>query len=458
MQMKISAKLVQNLKLSPQMLQRIELLSLSITDLEQAVLKELEENPVLEEHGDTLEDLSSLEAEEREAAEWTHYTSTQASPSSSKAFEKFDLSASENLSSHLMWQVNMSHFSKEEKEILYALVNELDDSGYFRENLQTLASENDFDFSETERLLKKLQEFDPPGVGARSLKECLLIQAKKMEAEDSSLHNRNLTSLIEDHLENIQSKNYEQISEDLCLELKDIKELEKSITLLSPDPGNPFNSQKTEYVVPDIYIYKKEDGSYQASLNEERLPQIKIADHYIKVLNRSDKGAEAKQYLSDKMKRALSFIQALNHRRKSILSLAQILIDEQTEFFEKGEDFLHPLRLREVSQKIGIHLSSVSRMTSSKYVHTPQGVFELKYFFGMSYLNKDGERKSSSAIMAMIRKIIKDEDSSDMISDSRIAQILFEKEGLRLSRRQVARLRGEAGFLSATERKKEQKD
>lgn len=455
MSFKFSQQLAQKLNINPQMIQSIGLMNLSVVELEQAIRKELEENPVLEEKGETLEDVSSLEESERERLEWTEYTATNINVPKNTSEDKYyerHTPMEESLRDHLLWQVNFSGFSESERKILYALINVINDDGYLTESVQSVASQHKFKEKEVQVLLEKLQELDPPGVGARNLTECLLIQAKHVD-EDT----HDLVYLLKNHLKGLQTKNYEKISTSMNLRVEEVKDIANIILSFDPTPGQKFSSHRTEYVVPDIYILKKEEGVYEAHLNEDSIPQIKIASHYVRVLDQlsSSQDENTKLYLMDKMKRALSFIRALNYRKSSILRVTQLISGEQVDFLEKGEMFLHPLLLREVSERLNLHLSTVSRVTSNKYVHTPQGVFELKYFFGISYLNKKGERKGAPAIKLMIKDIIDSETIP--LSDAKISQRLLDWDGIHLSRRQVARFREELGYLSALERESRKK-
>ena len=452
MSFKLNHQLVQKLNINPQMLQSIGLMNLSVMELEQAIQKELEENPVLEEKGETLEDVSSLEEAEKERLEWTEYTATNINVLKNTADDKYyerHTPVEESLRDHLLWQVNFSGFSELERKILYALINAVNEDGYLTENVQNIARQNQFSEQTVQTLLKQLQEFDPPGVGAKDLTECLLIQARHID-EDTN----DLVSLLKNHLTDLQTKNYKKISLAMNLRMEEVKDIVNIISSLNPHPGQKFASHRTEYVVPDIYILKKEESVYEVHLNEDSIPQIRIASHYIRFLDQLDKNqnAKTKRYLMDKMKRALSFIKALNHRKSSILRVTQLIAEEQVDFLEKGEMFLHPLFLREVSERLNLHVSTVSRVTSNKYVHTPQGLFELKYFFGISYLNKTGERKGAPAVRSMIKKIIASEKNP--LSDPKISQKLFDLDGIHLSRRQVARFREELGYLSVVEREK----
>ena len=453
MYLKINPQLSQKLKLSPQMIQSIGLLSLSVTELEEAVRKELEENPILEEKRDLLEEQSSLESDEAEnLMDWTQYntslTSIGVKESTQQNFER-NAPASETLKDHLIWQISLSSFSDQERKILLSIVHEINDDGYLQESVEQLAEQNQQDPKEVERLLYLLQEFDPSGVGARNLKECLIIQARRLE-EDT----KDFVRFIQDHLEDIQTKNYKRPAKMMGLELDEIKDMVKMISGMEPKPGRLFSTHQTQYVVPDIFITKKRDGSYTADVNEEGIPQIRIASHYTQFLNQEEslkgKSAQAQEFLIEKMKRALAFIRSMNQRRKTVLQLANMIAQEQKDFFDQGEKFLRPLLLKEMSERLGVHISTVSRLTSNKFVHTPQGVFELKHFFGISYLNKKGERLSTSAIQALIQKIVKEEKTP--LSDERIAQQLYDKEGVNLSRRQVTRLREEANIPSKRHR------
>ena len=453
MEFKIAPQLAQKLNLTPQMLQTIGLMSLNVVELEKVVQHELTENPVLEEKGETLEDLTPLEEQEKEFLEWTQYTATNIQSVSSKEEhpEKFyerHTPVTENLKDHLIEQINYSGFSAEEEKILYQLVNELDDNGYLTANPQELSKKWNVDLKLLKELIKDIHELDPPGVGARDTKECIYLQALRVP------ENEHMLKIIDFHWQYFSHHQYSKIAQAMNLPVEKIKEVAKRITMLSPDPGQSFNTEPTEYVVPDIRIQKKEDGTYEAVLNEDNIPQINISSQYSRFLNdmrKKSKDVEAQKYLIEKMKKALTFIRALNQRKQSLALIGDLIVSEQSLFFEKGVRFLHPLLLKEAAERLGVHISTVSRLTTNKYIHTPQGVFELKYFFGTSYLNKKGERLSVHLVRLLIKDIIQNE--KEILSDMSIAEFLKEKEGLELSRKQVARLREEVGLPNASARK-----
>ena len=457
MYLKMGQKLSQKMHLSPQMLQSLNLLSMPVTEMEQAIQAELEENPVLEEKGDTLTELSSVEKDElEERLNWTQYTSTSALSTSDdvknslQSYERHTPTV-ETLRDHILWQINVSHFDIEEKNILTCIADEINDEGYLKESCQNIAKNNNFKLKQVEDLLKELQQFDPPGVGARNLKECLMIQARHIEEDTTDMMN-----LIQQHLEDLKTKDYKKIALELNLDIAEVGHLADIVKSMEPIPGRMFSSQSTQYIVPDIYIFKKSDGLYDVSLNEEGIPQIKIASHYTQFLSRmmaNPKEAEAQKYLTEKMKRALGFIRALNQRKNMLMKIAESLAREQVEFFEKGEIFLYPFLQREMAEKTGVSISTISRVVTNKFVHTPQGVFELKYFFGIYYLDKDGKRIGTKAVRSMIKNIIDQEEPSKPLSDDKIAELLFQQKGIQLKRRQVTRFREELLFPSAKDRK-----
>lgn len=452
---KIDQRLSQKLKLSPQMIQSIGLLSLSITELGQAVRQELTENPVLEERGEVAESISPAEAGENEKLDWTEYTSSHlysqrdSTDIKNQSYERHT-PVEESLKDHLIWQIHFSDHTEEEKAILFLIIQEINDDGYLTETIENIARENKLDIKIVQTLLSYIQELDPSGVGARDLKESLLIQLKRAK-EDT----KDMVLLVNNHLEDLKNKDYKKIAQSLNLEQVEIKDMVDIISSMNPFPGQSFHSSNIQYITPDIYIYKTEDGNYETQVNEEGMPQIRIASHYAEFLSQMELDPHklvAKKYLVEKMKRALGFIRALNQRRKNILKLASVIAEEQKEFFEHGERFLRPLLLKEVSSKVGVHISTISRLTTNKFVHTPQGVFELKYFFGISYTDKEGNRLSADTIKTKIQKWI--EEEVEPLSDDKISKILFTSDGIRLSRRQVKRLREEIGIPNTIGRKK----
>ena len=453
----LKMKLSQKLSLSPQMMQMIHLLSLPAMELSEEVRRELEENPVLEEKSDTTEELSELEREESESREgledFTQITAAipashlkemveKAGGASSEKIQERQTPVEETLEDHLVWQIHFSHFKDEEKKILFLIAGEIGEDGYLKETIENLSKSHGLELKKVEHLLGKLQEFDPPGVGARNLKECLLIQARRI-GEDT----KDMVRLIENHLEDLKTKNYKTPAEALNLDIEEIKYMAEIIVSMEPFPGRLFHSAPIQYVTPDIYIQKKknQEGVYEAFLNEDNMPQIQITSYYTSFLSRmgaglSNQKKEARRYLSDKMKRALSFIRALNQRRDMMLKLGRIIAEEQAEFFEKGDRFLRPLLQKEVSIQTGVSGSTISRTVANKFVHTPRGMFELKYFFGTSYLDRSGRRLSVSRVQEMIQDIIK-KSSASPISNEKISRILYENYGIKLTRRQVIRLR-----------------
>lgn len=452
----MNQKLSQKLKLSPQMLQSIGLLSLSITELEQAVRQELTENPVLEERGETIEESSDLDESRIEKLDWTEYSSSAAASSKhdstdirNQSYER-STPSEETLKDHLIWQINFSDKTEEEKSILFLIIQEINDNGYLACNLEQIAEQGKVTLEKANQMLQYIHELDPSGVGARNVKESLLVQARRAN-EDT----KDMEALIQNHIEDLTKKDYKKIATSLKIEEVEVQHLADIIASMNPYPGQAFHSQSVQYVIPDIYIDKNEDGLYQARVNEDNMPQIRIASHYTQFLSEMAEAPHklvAKKYLIEKMKRALGFIRALNQRRQNILKLAQNITEAQVEFFDHGETKLRPLLLKEMAEKVGVHISTISRLTTNKFAHTPQGVFELKYFFGVSYMDKEGERLSADTVRSKIKKMIDEE--TEPLSDERLAQSLFEAEGIRLSRRQVKRFREESNILNTFGRKK----
>lgn len=451
MYLKISPQLSQKLSLSPQIIKSINLLSLSVTELEQVVHQELVENPILEERGNTLEDdTSTLSVSEIEQLEWTQYSHATKNLPEDESFDHIS-HEQETLREHLMWQIQMGDYSSSEKELLYLLVEEIDDTGYLRETIEDLCQKHKKPFKEMEQALFRIHEMDPVGVGARNLKECLLIQARHLQ-EDTN----DFVQLIENHLKDIQYKRYDQIASSMNLHKDEVMDMVEIIISMEPQPGNLFSNQQIEYVIPDIFVIKK-DNRYQAVMNEGRIPRLRIASRYIDFLNRMSSGKDQKtrDYLLQHMKKAIVFIKGLNQRRVNITKLADAIVEDQVEFFDQGENFLKPMLLKEMARKIDVHPSTVSRLINNKFMHTAQGTFKLKYFFGTMYEGQDGKKYSRQNIKEMVKDLVYKEHAP--LSDEKMAQIILSSTGVRLERRQVSRIRLELGFGNIMDRMKEKK-
>lgn len=475
MQLKTSLKLSQQLRMTPQLQQAIKLLQLSRLELETAVRKELDENPVLEEVQDATEDVSRLEAREatpeeggeasnaqdnsdprsQDEFEWENYVDTkykppQMGPGGTDEIMNYEnmISSETTLHDHLLWQMNLGGFSEEEENYLAILISYVDDDGYVKTPMNEIAQEESVDENELVEMLPFLQEFDPPGVGARDLKECLIIQAKHLE-EDT----HDLVRLVNHHLKDLEKKNYNGIAKAMEAPLEEIIELCKIIYSMDPKPGRSFMPQDTQFVTPDVYVYKVGE-EYMVSLNEDGLPRLRISNLYKNILKgEKSSGAQAQEYIQDKLRSAVWLIKSIHQRQRTIYKVTESIVKHQQDFFEKGPEHIKPMILRDIANDIGMHESTVSRVTTNKYVHTPRGIFELKYFFNSGISKTDGDSLASESVKLKIKDLVDREDGKNPLSDQKIVELL-KKDGIKIARRTVAKYRDMLKILPSSKRKK----
>src|ERR671939_897325 len=347
-----------------------------------------------------------------------------------------------------MWQLSMQTDEPLMREIGSAIIGNLDDDGSLGASFDELGARGPWPVSEVERALKLVQGFDPTGVAARDLQECLLLQLRHLGLEGTPTE-----KVVTDHLRLLQNHQVPEIARKLGTTVDDLKEHIEIIRHLDPKPGSRYNPSQSQYVIPDVYVVKVED-QYVAVLNEDGLPQMRISPVYRRLL---DKGAaentdETRAYVKDKFRSALWLIKSVEQRQKTIHKVATSIINFQRDFLDHGIEYLKPLVLRDVANDIGMHESTVSRVVNNKYMHTPQGVFEMKFFFHSGISSSYGDSVSSVTIKQRIRKIIENEDARKPLSDSKIVSIL-QKEGLMLARRTIAKYREELKIPTSNQRK-----
>ncbi len=476
--LKMSMKLSQQLRMTPQLQQAIKLLQLSRVELEDAVRAELNENPVLEEFHETTEDdaaknnaqtsgeIQSVEPpapdttdpRKQDEFDWENYVENQNRPVSHSSGGTDEIMNYENvisetktLQDHLEWQVGLYGFSEDEEYVARVLVSYIDEDGWIKTSLEDIAAdEEDVTVEELEEILPFVQEFDPPGVGARNLKECLLIQAKHYE-EDT----HDLVALINNHLKDLEKKNYPAIAKAMNLDVEVVVEMCSIILNMDPKPGRVFLSQdNTHYVTPDVYVYKVGE-EYVVSLNEDGLPRLRVSNLYKNLLQEQkttkDKGTQ--DYIQEKLRSAVWLIKSIHQRQRTIYKVTESIVKHQTDFFEKGPAFIKPMILRDIASDIGMHESTVSRVTTSKYVHTPRGIFELKYFFNSGIDKTDGDSVASESVKLKIQDLVANENPKKPLSDQKIVELL-KKDGIVIARRTVAKYRDMLKILPSSKRKK----
>ncbi|MBI3754819.1 MAG: RNA polymerase factor sigma-54, partial [Deltaproteobacteria bacterium] len=365
------------------------------------------------------------------------------------------------LTEHLMWQMHLSPFTLEETLAGEFIIGNIDEDGYLRvgENNRDeklyLKSVTDEIVKATgavkevvESALKKIQQFDPAGVGSRTLKECLLIQAEFLEC-----NNHVIKEIINNHLNNLEKKNYKAIAVALKIPIDKVVEALKVIMGLSPRPGSAYGQSETNIIIPDIYI-QKTGGDYVVLLNENGLPRLKISSYYKELIRNNGRGADAtKAYIQERLRSAKWLIQSIHQRQRTIYKVAQSIIKFQRDFLDNGVCCLKPLILRDVAADIGMHESTVSRVTTNKYAHTPHGIFELKYFFSAGIERDDGTGMAFTSIMEKLKNICEMEDASRPLSDQKITDLL-KKSGINIARRTVTKYREAMDILPANGRKR----
>jgi len=352
-----------------------------------------------------------------------------------------------SLVDHLEWQLRLTSLSEEEIGVGLSIIYNLDEHGYLRGiDLDELAAERGVSLELVEAVLRRIQQFDPLGVAARDLRECLSIQARLRFPGDEAM-----LLVIEHHLPNLEKKNYPQIARDLKIPLEEVYQIHRQVTELDPRPGRAYNGDEPRYITPDIYVVKVGDG-YEAVLNEDGLPKLKISDYYRRALVDGN-NKQTREYIQDKLRSAAWLIRSIHHRQRTILKVTNSIIKFQSDFFEKGITALRPLILKNVADDIEMHESTISRVTTNKYVHTPQGIFELKFFFNSGISRNYGEDIASESVKNEIKQIVQGEPAEHPFSDQKIVELLTAKN-INIARRTVAKYREILGILPSSKRKR----
>jgi RNA polymerase sigma-54 factor len=415
------------------------------------------ETPVVEIREDKIDTTSEVKADTGtgEAVndfDWEGYLDNQASvaPMPSYKSNNEDLPSLEStltrgtsLFDHLEWQLKLSHFTLEEDGIAMLIIGNLTPDGYLEEPLADLAEEASVGLPLAESVLTRVQEFDPVGVAARSLEECLMIQARHVGADDDVV-----VGIIRKHLTNLEKKNYQAIAKDLGQPVEEIYEAAKVVKGFDPKPGRQYTSEEPTYITPDVYVHKIGD-KYFVVANDDGLPKLKISDFYRTALAG---GPKAREYIQEKLRSAQWLIRSIQQRQRTIGRVTESILKFQREFFDKGTAHLKPLILRDVAEDIGMHESTVSRVTTNKYVHTPQGIYELKYFFNSGISRTDGDDLASEAVKLKIKQIIGSESPKNPHSDQRIVELLKD-QNIEIARRTVAKYREQLRILSSSKRR-----
>lgn len=486
--MRQDLRISQQLVMTPQLQQAIKLLQLSRVELTDLVRDELMENPLLEEAqemGTTVEEpVSSVElqdavdqpseaAPERESTqpESTPEVKPDSVPKDSTDYDAYadgaayqtgagaagdgeeapsleaTLTRAETLPDYLMWQVRLSNFSESDEEIAEYLTRCLSPAGYLGDvSTAQIARKLGYSALKVERVIRRLQQLDPFAILSRNLAECLWVQAHH---PDHPIQDPLVLAIIAKHLHNLEIRNYQAIARDTGEPLEEVYEATKVLMGLDPRPARAHTSEAAQYITPDVYILKVAD-EFVVSLNEEGVPKLRISSMYREAMGGHPK---AKDYIHERLRSAQWLIRSIQQRQRTILKVTRSILKFQREFFERGSQHLRPLILKDVAEDIEMHESTVSRVTTNKYVHTPHGLFELKYFFNAGISRISGDDLASEAVKTRIRKLIDGEDAAHPYSDQKLVELLQE-EGIDIARRTVAKYREQLGVLSSSKRRK----
>jgi RNA polymerase sigma-54 factor len=497
LELKQHLKMSQQLVMTPQLQQAIKLLQLSRMELVDLIRTEVTENPLLEEPGEGEEESRAEGASPAEQAQqdaepqhkepekseevkgeeganeidWDqyldHYQLQGHTAPSNRGLSDEELPGFEatltrkgDLVDHLVSQLRLSSFTHDEEQVAMLIIGNLDSDGYFkmpqvegesdetatRDPLVRVGFESGMGVEFCEHVLKKVQTLDPIGVAARDLRECLLIQVRILNADTPEI-----VAIIERHLKHLESKNYAAIAKDLKIPIDEVVKAVKVISRLEPKPGRAFSGEEAQYITPDVYVHKMGD-KYVTILNDDGLSKLRISGMYRNALKNGQAG-EAKEYIQDKLRSAVWLIRSIHQRQRTIFKVTESIVKFQKDFFEKGIAHLRPLILRDVAEDIGMHESTVSRVTTNKYVHTPQGIYELKFFFNSAINKTGGDEIASEAVKNHIKQIVAAEDPKRPHSDQKIVEIL-KGQKIEIARRTVAKYREVLGILPSSKRKK----
>jgi RNA polymerase sigma-54 factor len=475
LELKQGLKLSQQLVITQALQQAIHLLQLNHQELVEEVSQEMVENPTLEEIPGTSPDEPVIPSENHsgepstsggdepegssegaDKVDWERFLDGY----SSNAYKsgagnggqeelppiEANLTALPSLADHLLWQLQMLSCTEEEGQAAQAIIHNLDHRGYLMTSLESIAEQHGVDLESVEGAQEIVQSLDPPGCGSLTLRECLLVQAHLMASEDPFL-----PRIIQEHLDNIEKRNYQAIARDLDIDVEDAIEYHRMIQKMEPIPGRQFADTAPQYITPDIYVFKM-GGEWVIMQNEDGLPKLRVSPYYEVMLKSPRSSKRDREYIKTKLQSAAFLIQSIHKRQRTIYKVVRSILDRQQDFFEFGIDHLKPMVLRDVADDIGVHESTVSRATTNKYIHSPQGIFELKFFFNAAISRVGGEDVASEMVKNRIKQVVAKEDSHNPLSDQAIVDFL-RKEGLKVARRTIAKYREEIGILPSSRRR-----
>lgn len=485
----------QTLAMTPQMQQAIRLLQLSTLELSQEIRQTVDLNPLLEmdesQNSAQVESLETLAEQENDSHDYDPFDNDSSihvseiesdgrslhldAPSASDAATPrgenptdirarrslsvdqdsvYEGETSETLYDHLMWQLNLSPLQGRDRAIAEAIIDGIDDSGYLRESLDDILAAAsqlypELTMDEVDAVLKLVQRYDPPGVGARGVQECILLQLRELPPDTPG--REVALSMAEDYFHLLSVRDYRTLRQRLSISEDELKEAGGLIKSLNPRPGHFAIREKADFVIPDVVVFRNKDGSYGVELNQRAMPSVRLNEKYCSLAEHAATERD-RQFFKSHQQEANFFLKSIEQRNTTLLKVSECIVRHQQDFMEHGESCMHPMVLKSVAEEIDMHESTISRITTEKYMHTPRGTFELKYFFSSSVTTDDGGAASSTAIRAHIKEQIARENTRKPLSDSQLVEILKQK-GFVVARRTVAKYRESLGIAPSSQRK-----
>ncbi|CTT96662.1 RNA polymerase factor sigma-54 [Escherichia coli] len=470
----LQLRLSQQLAMTPQLQQAIRLLQLSTLELQQELQQALESNPLLEQI-DTHEEIDTRETQDSETldtadaleqkempeelpldASWdTIYTAGTPSGTSGDYIDDelpvYQGETTQTLQDYLMWQVELTPFSDTDRAIATSIVDAVDETGYLTVPLEDILEsigDEEIDIDEVEAVLKRIQRFDPVGVAAKDLRDCLLIQLSQFDKTTPWLEEARL--IISDHLDLLANHDFRTLMRVTRLKEDVLKEAVNLIQSLDPRPGQSIQTGEPEYVIPDVLV-RKHNGHWTVELNSDSIPRLQINQHYASMCNNARNDGDS-QFIRSNLQNAKWLIKSLESRNDTLLRVSRCIVEQQQAFFEQGEEYMKPMVLADIAQAVEMHESTISRVTTQKYLHSPRGIFELKYFFSSHVNTEGGGEASSTAIRALVKKLIAAENPAKPLSDSKLTSLLSE-QGIMVARRTVAKYRESLSIPPSNQRK-----
>jgi RNA polymerase sigma-54 factor len=454
--------------LAPQLQQSLLILQAPLLELRNLVQQEMETNPVLEElpnepdaderstadnaaddkFKEEFDKLAKLDEEWRDyMAQSSTYSGRSQEAEDKRQFFFDSIATQETLQQHLMGQLNQNVLNGSDRKTAELIIGNIDDNGFLQITPEEMALNTGIPQEEFEHMLTLIQSFYPPGVGARDLCECLLIQLKR-EGRQASLEYK----IISEHMQDLGKRRFPEIARRMGVSVEQIQKCANNIARLDPRPGQVFAAAPQNYVLPDVTV-EKVNGTYQVILNGEQIPHLRISNTYKDIMAQDGKGSEVKDYIRDKIRSGKFLIKSIHQRQQTISNIAHQIVKRQRDFFDKGSSYLKPMTMVQIADAVGVHETTVSRAISGKYMATPQGVFDMKYFFTPGYQTSSGESMSNTSVKGAILDLVKNEGGSAPLSDKEIVEIL-SKRGIPIARRTVAKYRTELNILPSNMRRK----